>query len=154
MIEIVRPQPALVPALTEFFRLIDRPEIKEVFHPHDFTSSEAQRLCHYQGKDEYYLILRDQTVLGYGLLRGWDEGYEIPSLGICIHPQMKGKGLGLALMHHLVAAARVRGAPSMILKVKKDNREAIKLYLKLGFVLAEHDNQYLKGTLNLSSLRK
>ena len=83
------------------------------------------------------------------MLRGWDEGYEVPSLGLCVRPGYQGKGLGPALTYHLLATARLKGARKMILKVKRDNPTAIAMYAQIGFALTDYDEQYLRGTMLL-----
>jgi len=44
------------------------------------------------------------------MLRGWDEGYETPSLGIAVHPDARGLGLARTFMGFLHAAASFQGA--------------------------------------------
>ena len=60
------------------------------FHPHPFTTEAARERAAYTGKDLYYVVIEGDEILGYGMLRGWDEGYEVPSLGIVIHPAHRG----------------------------------------------------------------
>jgi ribosomal protein S18 acetylase RimI-like enzyme len=67
------------------------------------------------------------------MLRGWDEGFEIPSLGIAILPDARGTGLGTALMHYLHAEATRRGVPKVRLTVHEDNARAVALYRSLGY---------------------
>jgi len=90
------------------------------------------------------------VVLAYGILRGWDEGYAIPSLGIAVHPDARGTALGELLMHFLHGAARQRGARRVRLKVYSDNLAARSLYAKLGynFDSVVEDGQLI-GTLEL-----
>src|SRR5260370_17907272 len=72
----------------------------EHFHPHPFTASEARARAHYVGQDLYALMTFSGEVLGYGMLRGWDEGYSIPSLGIYISPGHRGTGASRLLMNY------------------------------------------------------
>jgi [ribosomal protein S18]-alanine N-acetyltransferase len=149
MIEIVKLKPALSAPLAKFFAGIDVPAIQAVFHPHPFTKEQAEKLCRGQGKDLYFAATHEGRVVGYSMLRGWDEGFEIPSLGICVDPAFQGLGLGAALMQHLISAALVAGSKKIILKVNRTNEPAIQLYRKFGFELADHDPEYLRGTLAL-----
>ena len=79
------------------------------FHPHPLTRDEARRLCRYRGQDLYYVATAGARVLGYGMLRGWDQGYAVPSLGIAIAPGCRGLGLARSFMAFLHAAARLAG---------------------------------------------
>ena len=97
-------------------------------------------------------MVNGTEVLGYGILRGWDEGYEIPSLGIAILPRVRGAGLGRVFMHFLAAAAKCRGAQKVRLRVMSRNARAIRLYQSLGYEFsADEDGGHLVGFLELHS---
>lgn len=137
-------------SLLDFFGALVEAGDNEYFHPHPFDPQEAQRLANYAGPDLYYVLVEGNQVLGYGMLRGWEEGYEIPSLGIAIHPLARGLGLGKLLMLFLHASARRCGAARVRLKVYADNQPAICLYEKLGYVFLEKDNDgQLVGFIDL-----
>jgi ribosomal protein S18 acetylase RimI-like enzyme len=116
---------------------------EKYFHPHPLTEDEAERLCNYSGRDLYYICTIGAGIFGYGMLRGWDEGYKIPSLGIVIHPDVRGIGLGKAFMHFLHAIARYSDAETIRLKVHSDNKITKALYQKLGYKFENHIG-YLK----------
>ena len=143
-LEFRRLAPDLLPGLTAFFESMIANKDDEFFHPHPFTAEKAVELCGYVGKDLYLVAVCADEVLVYGLLRGWDEGYAIPSLGIAVHPTARGTGLGMAFMRYLHAAAANRGAKSIRLKVYAHNARAKSLYEKLGYIPAgETDGQVL-----------
>jgi ribosomal protein S18 acetylase RimI-like enzyme len=119
------------------------------FHPHPFTPEEAIKRANYDGKDLYYVLVSTGEILGYGMLRGWDEGYEIPSLGIAIRSSYRGKGLGILLMHFLHAAAKMRGASRIRLKVNAENSNAIRLYEKFGYKFIDEENGELIGLVDI-----
>jgi GNAT superfamily N-acetyltransferase len=129
--------------LASFFSSAGR-AAEEFFHPHPFTDEDAKRLTHYSGKDLYYLFVDGADILAYGMLRGWDEGHDVPSLGIVVHPDTRGQGVGELFMHFLHCAARKKGAREIMLKVYKENAAACKLYLKLGYLF---DGEEQKGQL-------
>lgn len=135
--------------LADFFAAI-RESGEKLFHPHPFTEECAEALAHYSGKNLYYLLIEDKTVLAYGMLRGWDEGYEIPSLGIAVYPDARGGKLGELMMHFLHGAARRKGARQVRLKVYGENLAARNLYTKLGYKFdAEEQAGQLVGRLEL-----
>jgi ribosomal protein S18 acetylase RimI-like enzyme len=121
------------------------------FHPHPFTDAAVQRLAEGKGKDYYCVLVEDGRVVGYGMLRGWDEGYDVPSLGIAVHPAARRRGLAGRLMRHLHEQARARGASRVRLKVLEDNSAAIALYEALGYRFDDKDGHYLVGMLPLGS---
>lgn len=149
-LEFRRAAPAHRRALGDLFTaLLDQGD-HQFFHPHPFTAEEAMRIVTHPGRDLYLLALRGDKALAYGLLRGWDEGYAVPSLGIALHPDARGTGLSRAFMGFMHAAARLRGAPRVRLKVYPDNVPARRLYESLGYVFTDRasDGQ-LVGVLEL-----
>src|ERR1043166_7563730 len=109
-LEFVRIDAGLAEPLAEFFAHLRESADADRFHPHPLTSEAAQERARYRGRDVYCAAVVGRRVLGYGMLRGWDEGFAIPSLGIAVHASARGMGLGRALMHHLHAEARRRGS--------------------------------------------
>jgi ribosomal protein S18 acetylase RimI-like enzyme len=128
-----RVSPELAEPLTVFFALLVEHGIDRVFHPHPFTPAEARRRARYSGLDEYHVGLRRNEVIAYGLLRGWDEGYDTPSLGIAVSPRSQRNGIGRRLMEHLHDVARARGATRVRLKVYRENTPAVRLYEAFGY---------------------
>jgi ribosomal protein S18 acetylase RimI-like enzyme len=140
--------PALAGSLADLFDALRAAGDERHFHPHPLTHEEAERLAGYGGLDVYRVLTDEGRVVGYGMLRGWDEGYEVPSLGIAVHPEARGVGAGRLLMEHLHEAARERGATRVRLRVYPDNTAARHLYEELGYVL-QPANGELVGVLEL-----
>lgn len=132
--EFRKPEPGMEQVLEEFFAGLERSGTSRWFHPHPFDGAAARERCAYRGADAYCIAIAGGRVLGYGLLRGWDEGYQVPSLGIAVADAARGTGLGRALMLYLHAEAKRRGAPRIRLKVYPDNQRAVTLYRSLGYV--------------------
>jgi ribosomal protein S18 acetylase RimI-like enzyme len=123
------------------------------FHPHAFTREEARRITQRIGirKDLYFAALTDHDVAGYGMLRGWDEGYSIPSFGVAVAIRYRGHGIGRRLLRYATSRARRRGATKMILKVHPENANAKHLYESEGFTFdpTPVEGGQLRGTLLL-----
>jgi ribosomal protein S18 acetylase RimI-like enzyme len=141
--------PEMEGLIADFFQILEEAQEGDFFQPHPFTSEQAAIIANYPGKDFYALVVYKGKMIGYGLLRGWDEGHDIPSLGISIHPVFRGAGIGLLLMHYLHAVATLKGAVNMRLRVNKINHRAKQLYEKLGYVFEEDNEDYLVGFLKL-----
>ena len=124
-------------------------EAMATFHPHPFTPDYALTIAHYGGRDYYAAMLIEDAMVAYGMLRGWDEGYEIPSLGIVVSASHRGLGLGRGMMEHLHAVARDRGATTIRLKVYKANTVAAQLYRRMGYVLSDHNEREWLGILDM-----
>lgn len=134
----------------EFCHALEAAGDTAMFRSHGFDDAELDRLVNYTGLDLYYVMVAGSAVLGYGLLRGWDEGYAVPSLGIAIHPSCRRGGLGIALMHFLHAAARRRGASKVRLRVRQDNAAAKSLYERMGYSFASTEGEYAVGIIQFT----
>jgi len=136
--------------LAAFFERLRAQEIDKFFHPHPLTAEEAPKRAAYHGRDFYGVFMEGTAVVGYGMLRGWDEGYQVPSLGIVIDPAAQGRGYGRLLMESLHATARQRGASRIRLKVYPDNTRAVALYRSMGYVFQAEEGGQLIGFLELT----
>jgi ribosomal protein S18 acetylase RimI-like enzyme len=148
-LEIRRVTPEWAAALARFFDELRAAGDETFFHPHPLTAEQAQAVAAHVGRDLYYVATGDARVLGYAMLRGWDEGYAIPSLGIALAPNARGIGLGQVLMHFLHAAARLRGAARVRLKVYSGNVRAVTLYRAFGYEFTPGGDAELVGLLDL-----
>ena len=151
VLEFRRLSPALEPGLSKFFEALVAAGDDKFFHPHPFTATEAARLCAYTGHDLYYAATCGDEVRAYGMLRGWDEGYSVPSLGIAVHPAARGQGLARSLMLFLHSAAAVRRSPRIRLKVYPHNLAARTLYERLGYHFGDESGGQLVGILSLET---
>lgn len=114
------------------------------FTPHPFGSSEVELLRRYVGKDLYRVVeTSDGALIGYGMLRGWDQGYSIPSLGIAVRPGFRGRGVATFLMTELHRLAKLAGAAKVRLRVHPDNSVAISLYASQGYVVVGQEREQL-----------
>lgn len=146
MIEIVKIGKNHVELLNIFLQHINTPEYRNEFSPFPFDRKQTTVLCDYQGQDLYYAIILENTkIIGLGMLRGWDEGYEIPSIGLCILKDYQGMGFGKLMLAYLEITSKVKGCSKVMLKVKKNNVRARRLYEAGGYLFAEHDSEYLIG---------
>jgi ribosomal protein S18 acetylase RimI-like enzyme len=103
------------------------------FHPHPFDRETAWKIAHYSGSDVYLGFFWHEQLVGYAMLRGWDEGYEVPAFGVAVAPHHEGFGVGGELLRACVDEARSRGARKMMLRVYRDNERALRWYLSFGF---------------------
>lgn len=111
------------------------------FRPHPLTAEEAHRICCYVGNDLYMgyyeprMVGEDTTfdLVGYGMLR-WTQGFEHPSLGIGVHGDHRGTGVGRKLMAALHTMAGHREIAKIRLRVSPDNVRAKVFYERLGYV--------------------
>ena len=119
------------------------------FYPHPLNPEQVEWLVAYAGQDYYCVLVESGGVLGYGMLRGWDEGYDVPSLGIALHPTARGRGFSRLLMNHLHQIARQRSATRIRLKANETNEVALALYRKLGYQLQDPEGGQISGFVEL-----
>jgi ribosomal protein S18 acetylase RimI-like enzyme len=147
-IEILCPE--LEPALVDFFITLRKEGADKYFHPHPLTPDEARQRCSYVGRDIYCVLTKKQKIIGYAMLRGWDAGFDTPSLGIALRQSAQGRGFADFLMKFLHATAREQGAKKIILKVHKDNLHARRLYERLGYTFIRNvTGEQLAGSISL-----
>jgi ribosomal protein S18 acetylase RimI-like enzyme len=134
--------------LVDVFDIIQQSKDVEMFHPHGFTAKDVYNIFFNYGKDPYYVITSMEDIVAYGLLRGWNDGYEIPSLGIYVVPQYRGCGISKTFMNFLHGAAKYEGAKKVRLTVYKNNTAAVGLYTSLGYKFTDLGDKYL-GLIDL-----
>ena len=126
----VRPvRPADAEILGTLVRLID----PTYFRPHAMTALRAAQIAHLDGRDVYLLGFVEGEAVAYGMLRGWDEGYAVPSLGVGVRRGALRMGHGRAMMVALHDAARRGGARRVRLRVHPENIAAQALYRSFGY---------------------
>ena len=135
--------------LAQFFNALVVNKDDLYFHPHPLTHEMAKKIATYEGGDLYFLQIKNNEIAGYAMLRGWDEGFTIPSLGIVIHPTFRNQGLGREFMEFLHNQARAKGANKVRLKVYSNNAGAQQLYENLGYSFTDEENGQLIGYYEL-----
>ena len=104
--------------------------IERISFPTAWTPESYLREIH--NVNSYYMVARYQgTVVGYAGM--WVIQDEAHVSTIAVAPEYRRRGLGEALMRHLMVTARSRHAILMTLEVREHNLIAQTLYRKLGF---------------------
>jgi perosamine synthetase len=129
------------------------PEVERFFHPHPLTAEHADELAGGapSRRDRYFLARWRGRVVGYSMLRGWDEGFEVPSFGCCVHPELRDVGIGGAMLAAAIVESRRLGAPRLRLTVYRTNERAVALYRRMGFVLQAKNDEEDVGILDLEA---
>lgn len=135
--------------LTDFFAKLRNSTVVHSFHPHPFTAAEAERISFHVGKDLYAGVFLNGSIIAYGMLRGWDEGFSIPSLGIVVDPDHQRMGIGGLMMSYLHCLAKGAGAQKVRLKVYASNTTAVKLYEHHGYSFEGEEKNQLVAYKNL-----
>lgn len=127
--------------LAAFFTRNQVNAVLETFTAFPLTSETAEMICGQEHKDRYYLYENDGQLLAFSMLRGWDEGYAIPSFGIFVDHNMHGKGVGSLVLERTIDEARKLGCTKVRLSVFASNPAAFHIYQKAGF--REHERSQI-----------
>jgi RimJ/RimL family protein N-acetyltransferase len=73
------------------------------------------------------------------MLRGWEEGYDIPTVGIYILPVFRGKGLSARVLESLALEARQRRASKVMAKVYRDNLPSLRAFCRAGYSIEREE---------------
>lgn len=146
--QVVGPQHAQ--ALAAFFERLRANGDESYFHPHPLTGGEAQKRAAYCGLDFYCVLMQGSAVVAYGMLRGWDEGYEVPAIGAAVDPSAQGHGYGRLLMNYLHATARERGVKRIRVTVELGNIRSVAMCRSLGYVFQDPENGRIIGFLPMN----
>lgn len=136
--------------LIKLFNKIDGDITASNFHPHPFTELHAIHIAKAISCDMYLGLFIQEELIGYGMLRGWDAGYEVPTLGIYIMPEYRGCGYSSYFMLEMHRYAKNMGAQQIMLKVYPDNLAALMLYKRLGYSFDKMEDGQIIGRLNLN----
>ncbi|MCU1438584.1 MAG: ribosomal protein alanine acetyltransferase [Naasia sp.] len=103
-----------------------------------------------------YLVLvperRHRPVLGYaGLLASPPDG-DIQTVALA--EELRGRGLGRALVSALLDEAERRGVTALFLEVRADNPAAQSLYRSLGFEDVGLRRRYYRGGVDALTMRR
>jgi ribosomal protein S18 acetylase RimI-like enzyme len=125
--------PEHVGALIALFESNAGSAVTSSFDPFPLTEQEGRRIALEPRRDLYYVAVRADRLVGMSMLRGFDEGYAIPSFGIFVDYRANGQGVGRALTSWTIEAARRCGCKAVRLSVYASNTVARGLYTSLGF---------------------
>jgi [ribosomal protein S18]-alanine N-acetyltransferase len=101
-----------------------------------------------------YVVLADTDgILGYA---GLDHGGDVADvMTIAVAPRAQGRGAGGRLLGELERRAEARGAASVMLEVRADNRAARRVYERAGYgLLSTRPRYYQPGDVDALVMRK
>ncbi len=114
------------------------------FHPFAFDEATVRKILAESRLDVYQGFYRDGDLIGMMMLRGWDEGYEVPAVGVII-----GEGYFIRNFMQICFDAakeicRARGCSRIIYKSHPANVPATRA-ARFGFVQTgvDADSGYL-----------
>lgn len=93
-----------------------------------------------------FTVRRDSAIIGYfSLWKIVDEGHLVT---LAVVPEKRRQGLGSAILLEIIRRARELRIDKITLEVRENNREAILMYTKFGFIKAGVRLKYYDDGVN------
>ncbi len=109
-------------------------EYLRFFYAFGADESAIAEILKSREKDVYSgLFWRDDLACVF-MLRGWDAGYEIPSFGLVVAADHRGREVLTVALEAAKLITRLAGVERMMCKVHPENIAATRGALRLGFV--------------------
>ena len=128
-----RLRPVDADALGALFERNDVPAVTDLFCPFPLTRATAHQLLRDGCKDLFFGLFHGGQLTAFSMLRGFDEGYAIPSFGLLVDRPQQRRGYGRALLRHTCRYADRAAVARVRLTVFLDNPGARALYEAEGF---------------------
>ncbi len=103
------------------------------FTPFAFDEPTVSGILARRVEDIYEGLFWQGELVGFFMLRGWDEGYSVPSYGVVVGEAYNHRGLGRLTLELAKVICRLRGCARLMLKVHPENAAARHLYEQSGF---------------------
>ncbi|MFZ1280088.1 MAG: GNAT family N-acetyltransferase [Ignavibacteriaceae bacterium] len=126
--------------LSELLQSADK-DYTQYFIPFVFDFEIILKILSNAIKDQYYGIFTDNKLVGFYMLRGFDEGYEIPSYGVWVAKDFSSKGISKLTLQHAISFCKINNIKKIILKVHPDNVIAKNIYESFGFIFEGVDKR-------------
>lgn len=104
------------------------------FRPFSFELEAIIHVLTSQRLDVLMGLYWQKQMVGFFMLRGWNEGYDVPAFGILIDERYRGCGLEMLSLETAKIICRLRGASRMMIKMHPENISAKGVARKTGFV--------------------
>jgi len=121
--------------------LAQTPAYVRFFTPFNFDLPSIAALLAEEGADVFMGMYRQDRLIGFFMLRGWNSGYEIPAYGVLIDEKYSGYGLTRLSLKLAKSICKLRRVPRIMLKVNVDNTIAKRLFEEAGFTQTGVDAQ-------------
>lgn len=103
------------------------------FTPFSFEEDSIKKIISNAVNDKYFGILINDELVGFYMLRGFDEGFEVPSYGVWILDKFSGLGLSKLTLQHAITFCKINNIKKIMLKVHPENIIAKSIYEAFGF---------------------
>ncbi len=128
------------PQLSAMLRAQSR-DYARFFTPFSFDEETISGILDKRERDVFMGMYWRNRLVGFFMLRGWDEGYEVAAYGVLTDQAYRGYGLARLSLEMAKIICRLCRTPRMMLKVHPRNIVAKTLFEKARFVLDGADDR-------------
>jgi RimJ/RimL family protein N-acetyltransferase len=111
-----------------------KPSYARFFTPFGYDEQSIAVVLARRGEDVFMGLYWRDEVVAFFMLRGWNEGYEIPSFGILVDEKYRGDGLEMLSLETAKVICKLRGAARIMFKMHPENISVRAVARKTGFV--------------------
>lgn len=105
----------------------------QYFSPFTADCDQLEKRLSDAVEDRYWGIWFLNKLVGFFMLRGFDEGYSKPSFGVFISEKYSNKGLSKTALDYALSWCQLNNVSAIMLKVDPENIHAKHSYEKAGF---------------------
>ncbi|MCP9493845.1 MAG: GNAT family N-acetyltransferase [Pyrinomonadaceae bacterium MAG19_C2-C3] len=109
--------------LSAFLRA-QSPVYMQYFNPFAFDEATISGILNDARRDIFQGVFRDGELIGMMMIRGWDAGFDIPSLGLIIGEDYRGKDLMRICVDAMKEICREHGSSRVMYKSHPANPPA------------------------------
>ena len=128
-----------------------------LFKPFAFEQPTIAKLLTNCRRDVYEGLFWNHRLIGFFMLRGWDDNFDVPSYGVLIDERYRNLNLAKLTLRTAKTICRLRGCTKMMLKVHPENTLAKHLYEQAGFTCVgvdpANDNLIYRTDINARSAK-
>ncbi|HXG84624.1 MAG TPA: GNAT family N-acetyltransferase [Pyrinomonadaceae bacterium] len=117
----IRPLDVRDAASVSAFMRSQPPEYSRFFYAFGFDEAPIAEVLSAYRKDVYSGVFWRENLIGVFMLRGWDDGYEVPSFGVLIDEKHRGGAFMRLTLDAAKLICRLAGAKRLMAKIHPDN---------------------------------
>lgn len=117
----IRPLEVRDAASVSGFMQAQPPEYARFFYAFGSDEGQIKEILSAYERDVYSGVFWRSNLVGVFMLRGWDDGYEVPSFGVLIDEKYRGGAFMRLTLDAAKLISRLAGAKRLMAKIHPDN---------------------------------
>lgn len=128
----IRPLEPIDAALITDFMSRQSAEYKSFFYAFGTDENDIKKKLDSCREDSYSGVFWRDTLISIFMLRGWDDGYEIPAFGVLVDEKFRGQSILSLTVDTAKIICRLAGAEKIMVKIHPNNTP-LKNVHRMGF---------------------